>query len=87
MAELWLPLSDEITGRKDITLIPEAGTIDHSQLQEIILKEKEQYAAECKALGPRPKPRYSRAEIGKLIREWQLWQRARRLDPGHKLVF
>ncbi len=87
MGHLWLPLKDEITGRKDITLIPEAGSIDASQLQEIIQWSQEKYAAECKALGPRPQPRYSRAEIGKMIREFQLYQRAKQRDLGHKLVY
>lgn len=66
-----LVLQHEPTGRQTILLIPGAANMDISQLREIIQWQQEKFAAESQKLGPKPKRKYSRIEVGKALKEFR----------------
>ena len=87
MPKFYLPLKDEPTKRETILYIPGADSMDISQLREIIHWQQEKFAGESKDKGPKPIARFSRQEVGKALKEYRKWLRAKREDPGHKLVY
>ena len=66
-----LVLKHEPTGRQMLVIIPGAASMDISQLREIIQWQQEKFQAEAARLGPKPQRRYSRAEVGKALKEFR----------------
>ena len=71
MAKLWLPIKEPTTNREMILYIPGASHMDSVQLRDIIQCQKEKTLTELKAKGPKPIARFSRAEIGKALKEYK----------------
>lgn len=84
MPKLWLPIKEETSGREMLILIPGASHMDRSQLEEIIAWQKETTLRELKALGPRPKARYSRKEVGQALNEFRMFLERKRKGTGKK---
>ena len=71
MAKIWLPIKEPTSGRETILYIPGASHMDKGKLREILAAEKEKIRAELKAQGPRPKGRFSKAEIALALRDFR----------------
>jgi len=71
VANIWLPIKDVRGQRETILFIPGASSMDKSQVQEIVAKQKEAIAADHKARGPVLKKRYSAEQVGGALREFR----------------
>lgn len=87
MPTLWLPIKEKTTQREQLVMIPGAGHIDKSQLDEIIAAEKEKTEAQLKALGPKPIARFSRKEVGQVLREFIMYLKRQREGTGNKRYY
>ena len=87
MPKLWLPIKEPTTGREQILYIPGASYMDKSQLEEIIAWQKEKTLADLKAKGPKPERKYSKAEVGKALKEFRERLHRRQQSTHNKINF
>lgn len=84
MPKFWLPIKEETSGREMLILIPGASHMDRSQLEEIIAWQEETTRAKLKAMGPKPKAKFSRKEVGQALNEFRLFLERKRRDGTRK---
>jgi len=93
MAKFYLPMNsrnkytiqDPESGRKQDILIPGAGSMDKSQLNEILEWQTEKTLKELRA--PRPKRVYSKKEVGQALNEFNKALRRRQASTHNKINF